>query len=153
MLPRFFAYGHQNYARYMSLHLGEMSKLSKAYPEMYKEFMSVNMFIPQAILTCLWRKCQSYCIRSQCGKATIKHQKSHGEITGYSPLPGTVQRWVLTSYIIAQCELHSENRVLSTPHSETKALRVKCPNADQKLLCIMTFSRSEDIGKSRMKSD
>ena len=114
MLPRFFAYDHQNYARYMSLHLGEMSKLSKAYPEMYKEFMSVTMFIPQAILTCLWRKCQSYCIRSQCGKATIKHQKSHGEITGYSTLPGTVQRWVLTSYIIAQCELHSENRVLSS---------------------------------------
>ena len=54
MLPRFFAYYHQNYASYRSLHLGEMSKLSKAYPEMYKEFMSVTiMLIPQAILTCL----------------------------------------------------------------------------------------------------
>ena len=50
----FFAYDHQNYARYMSFHLGEISKLPKAYPEMYKEFMHVNiMFIPKAIITCL----------------------------------------------------------------------------------------------------
>ena len=59
----------------MPLHLGEMSKLPKAYPEMYKEFMHVNiMFTPKAIVTCLSRKCQSYCIRSKLEKATIKHQ-------------------------------------------------------------------------------
>ena len=38
-----------------------------------------------------------------------------------------MQRWVLTSYIIAQCELQSENRVLSNPHSQTNLGKVpKC---------------------------
>ena len=54
MLPWFFAYDHQNYARCMSLYLGEMSQLPETYPEIYKEFMYVNTtFSPKAILTCL----------------------------------------------------------------------------------------------------
>ena len=59
-----------------------------------------------------------------------KHQKSHGGIMGYSTTPGTVQRWVLPSHIIAHCELQLEEGVLANPHSRTK-----------------------DIGKSRMNFD
>ena len=57
VLPWFFAYDHQNYARYMWLYLGEMSQLPETYPEKCKEFMHVNiMFSPKAILTCLHRE-------------------------------------------------------------------------------------------------
>lgn len=33
-----------------------------------------------------------------------RSQKGHGGITGYSTSAGTVQRWVLTSHVIAQCQ-------------------------------------------------
>ena len=36
MLPWFFAYDHQNYARYMSLYLGEISQPPETHPEIYK---------------------------------------------------------------------------------------------------------------------
>ena len=38
----------------------------------------------------------------------------------YSTRLGTVQRWVLTSHIIAHCELELEERVLANSHSGTK---------------------------------
>ena len=36
VLPCFFAHDHKNYARYMSLYLGEMSQLPETHPEIYK---------------------------------------------------------------------------------------------------------------------
>ena len=58
-----------------------------------------------------------------------KNQKCHGGITGYSTSAATVQRWVLTSHTIAQCEMVMEEDIL-IPSSNTK-----------------------DIGKSRIKFD
>ena len=53
MLPWFFAYEHQNYARYVSLYIGEMSQLPETHPEIYKELMYVNVMLSPKILTCL----------------------------------------------------------------------------------------------------
>lgn len=39
MLPWFFAYDRQNYARYSSLYLSEMKQLETTHPAVYKEFM------------------------------------------------------------------------------------------------------------------
>ena len=51
--PWFFAYDHQKYACYMLLYLGEMSQLPETHPEIYKEFMYVNItFSSKLNLTC-----------------------------------------------------------------------------------------------------
>ena len=52
MLPWFFVYEHQKYACYMLLYLGEKSRLPESHPEIYKEFMYLNIFSSKPILTC-----------------------------------------------------------------------------------------------------
>jgi len=39
MLPWLFAYDRQNYARYLSLYLAEMTQLPETHPGIYEEFM------------------------------------------------------------------------------------------------------------------
>ena len=41
-----------------------------------------------------------------------RDQKCHGGITGYSTSPATVQRWVLTSHTLAQCQMELEEDLI-----------------------------------------
>ena len=39
MLSYFFAYDHQNYARYLTYYWAEMTTLSQTHPDVYQQFL------------------------------------------------------------------------------------------------------------------
>jgi len=60
-----------------------------------------------------------------------RDQKCHGGITGYSTTAGTVQRWVLTSHTLAQCQMQLEEEFHSIQPSRSKDLGSSRMNFDQ----------------------
>lgn len=90
----------------------------------------------------LYFRAVNFCVKRSIGRFKIpsdqiieqtinRDQKCHGGITGYSTSARNIQRWVLKSHTLAQCQLTMEDCILVNTIS----------------------SRPKDLGPSRIKFD
>ena len=96
MLKWFHAYDHTNYACHFTYCWADQQNLSEKHPMIYKEFINGNFSVQRT------KGKFNMLPPDQVIEQTInKEQKGPGGIIGFSTSPGTVQRWVLSSHVLA----------------------------------------------------
>ena len=96
MLPWFHAYDRYNYARHFTYYWCTQQKLGDTHPEMREIYLSGKFSVKRS--SGRFNRLPS----DQIIEQTInKEQKGKGGIIGSSTSEGTVQRWILTSHVVA----------------------------------------------------
>ena len=96
MLVWFFEYDRINYSRHFSYNWATQQKLHLTHPAIYHEFIKGYLSVKRA------RGNFNKLLHDQVIEQTINiEQKGSGGIIGISTLVGAVQRWILSSHIIA----------------------------------------------------
>lgn len=130
MLPWYFAYDRQNYARYLSAYWVEMINLPKTHPHCYEEVTAKGNWTVQ-------RKDANRFSSIACDQAIEqtcnRDSKTKGGITGITLNRGAVQRWILShperSAITRQCEMMAGMQHEERGHKELDATRIAKDNA------------------------
>ena len=106
MLPWFHAYDRVNYARHSTYCWAALNNLAETNPKMYVEFQEGNFAVK--------RTSGSFNMfpTDQVIEQTIKKdQKGPGGIIGYTRSPGSIQRWVFSSHVIAKINADFQNSI------------------------------------------
>ena len=121
MLKWFHAYDHTNYARHFTYCWADQQNLSEKHPMIYEEFINGNFSVQRT------KGKFNMLPPDQVIEQTInKEQKGPGGIIGFSTSPGTVQRWVLSSHVLANVSTDFKQKLgLDTPQVVPKDLGKK----------------------------
>lgn len=93
MLPYYFAYDRQNYARYATQYLASMESLSTVAPEVNDLFQKGEFVVARSR-----RKFAQISVDQSLEQTINRDTKTSGGIVGFSLQHGTVQRWMQTAH-------------------------------------------------------
>ena len=96
MLKWYHAYDHTNYARHFTYCWATQQSLEERHPTIYQEFRNGNFSVKRTA-----GKFNMLPPDQVIEQTVNKEQKGPGGIIGFSTSLGTVQRWILTSHVIA----------------------------------------------------
>ena len=132
LLPWYFAYDRQNYARYLPVYWLHMINLPKTHPEAH-EYLSNGGFCVQRSSNKFSQSAVDQTIEQTLNRDT----KTKGGIIGFSVNKSAVQRWLLNAHeraaISNACrDLAGMNDMHSTGHKETGKHRMARDESDVK---------------------
>ena len=121
MLKWFHAYDHVNYARHFTYYWATQKNLQRDFPTIFREFRNGHFSVKRS------KGNFNGLPPDQVIEQTInKDQKGAGGIIGFSTSPGTVQRWVLSSHVIAGVKAKFKTKLgLDVDKNTQKDLSIK----------------------------
>ena len=123
MLPWFHAYDHFNYARHFTYYWCTQQNLGDTHPGLHQAYLKQHFSAKRTVGR--FNRLPS----DQVIEQTInKEQKGKGGIIGGSTSEDTLQRWILTSHIVAS---------LMTDLKESKQIKDDLRNLGKKELSMM----------------
>ncbi|CAG9821995.1 unnamed protein product [Phaedon cochleariae] len=124
MAPWYFLFDHQNYARYLTVHIQDLEELPSKAPDIHKEFLLKKFVLP------ITENPDSYLAIDHAHKQNNAKVKGNGGAVGLTSDPSALRRWTIGGPEI--CRLlnefnHSEDAdddevpISRTHHEQTKS--------------------------------
>ena len=148
MLPWYFAYGRQNYSRYLPVYLKEMEAVEKDHPDIFNEFMSGN-FAVQRIPNAMFSKTACDMV---CEQTVNKDTKTQGGMHGFTLDEEAIRRWIASHapralLCDALFELATNSNHKPSSHSELTMSR-QLRDEEDVLSLVETFNSFESPFKN-----
>ena len=93
MIPWCFAYDKKNYARYLAVYYGQMTRLQENYPDMYNHFMNGGFSVQLSACNPFARIPVDQATEETVNKDT----QTPGGTKGFSLKPGAITRFYATA--------------------------------------------------------
>ncbi len=121
LAPWFFALNHTNYARWIPVHLRDMSLLSKSHPDIYREFNAGHFTVQKT------KRVFSAMPIDQAHEQNNAHVKGDGGAVGLTDNPSALRRWMIAgpeiARVIGQFEVQKNRKVDTRHHDQTPAVQ------------------------------
>ena len=147
MLPWVFALDHQNYARWLSIHLRDMLELPKKHPKIHQEFARGSFVVHKT------QKPFSCIALDHAHEQVNAVVKGEGGAVGLTESPGALLRWMVSGPELSRMVEEFESSLKTTKndkkhHEQTPAAQSKFLKDVQNLISAFEESGNPFLDKS-----